>query len=332
MALPIFMFPLLLLPIVSLWPCACSTLLRGFFHTVTPDQQKLIDAAEEKSRCGHGAVVLVNKENGVVKIVPCLCHSWRCSRCGPYLAEIWKRKIIGSKPERFITLTWSPKSDHTVDEAIDIMKKALPRAVDILRSEGFQFEYCAVMEFTKHGWPHIHLAQKGDYIPQKRLSEIWSRLGSGPIVDVRKVRSPQSLAYELTKYLLKSTRETYFLIGGRRIIQCSRRFLTTPPSEDAPADEPQYESVYTGEAIFVIADYLEREMFYELIAGDDSGTLYFLPTEPLTPPAGPPQAFEDLFHVLSRHNPYLSHAPPLSDSSEGQTERPTFNPQLVMNF
>lgn len=296
---------------------------------MTDDQRKMIYNAEEQSLCGRGAVIMINQDTGAIKLVPTFCHSWRCERCGPRLAAIWRRKIIDSDPERFITLTCDPSDKISPDQALDQMKSGLKKLSSALRDEGLCFEYCAIWEFTKKGWPHIHLAQRGSFIPQERLSELWASFGCGAIVDIRRVRSREALSFELTKYLLKSVRNTAILMTGRRIIQTSRGFLKPPLTAEVLDPRPSYLSLYLSQHLSDICTYLERYEFYELVTSTHDGVLFFLPTSQPFIDDDTPQGFQSLHQALEDFRATKIHAPPDDLQSEGQPGRPFFNPELV---
>ncbi len=185
--------------------------------------------------CGKGTILRLNFDNLRIVAFPIRCKSWHCPRCSPRLAEMWRQRIADAKPERFITLTWDTRNGCSPPKALILMKAAFARLVRLLRKEHFKFEYCAIWEFTRKGFPHIHIAQKGSYIPQKELSAMWASLGAGPVVDIRKILSFPAIARELTKYLLKSASSSVVTLGKFRLIQASKGFfepnlITRPPS------------------------------------------------------------------------------------------------------
>jgi hypothetical protein len=90
--------------------------------------------------------------------------------------------------------------------------------------------YCKVVEFTKAGSPHLHIALKAPFIPQQWLSEQWLELTGSSVVDIRKIGTARGLARYLSKYLTKSG----VTLPNRRKYAASRGFL--PPFPDVPPD------------------------------------------------------------------------------------------------
>jgi len=150
------------------------------------------------------------------------CGSWTCSYCG------WQKKNIarylalagcvhhhnGGHRLRFITLTEDPKKPLDVP--------ALSAAWNRLRTDfvrrGVLNQYCAVIETTEKGRPHLHAIASGSYIKQWKLSAAAERHGFGPVADIREVDmdpnadpdDPTSAAYitkELAGYVSKQKQE-----------------------------------------------------------------------------------------------------------------------------
>lgn len=135
--------------------------------------------------------------------VPARCKSWQCSYCAPLNA--FKVGLIAEtgKPERFITLTRAPGEKG----ALTI---AFAHTVQALRRKGFAFEYMAVPELHKNGLPHLHILQRGDFIPQSVISDVWEVAtrnwfhGQGSFIcDIRKVEKSEDAISYVTKYLTK---------------------------------------------------------------------------------------------------------------------------------
>ncbi len=89
--------------------------------------------------------------------------------------------------------------------------------VYLLRKYGHSIKYIAILEFHKSGIPHLHVLVDR-YIAQAWISDSWSALGGGNIVDIRYVdvhRIAHYLAKYLTKELLLSAPER-----SRRVTTC----------------------------------------------------------------------------------------------------------------
>lgn len=137
---------------------------------------------------------LVHEGTGLV--VPMLCGKYNCKYCGPRRVEMWRSLIELAEPERFITLTRVGQTLHEVGRVATTL-------VQRLRRRKYQFEYCMTFEQHKNGYFHIHMLQKGDYIPQKVLSDCLRSAthGFSYVVDIRRC-VPGTAGY-VTKYCTK---------------------------------------------------------------------------------------------------------------------------------
>jgi hypothetical protein len=97
------------------------------------------------------------------EMVPMLCGKYNCKYCGPRRVEMWRSLIELAEPERFITLTG-------VGRTLAEVSRVATTLVQRLRRNGYKFEYCMTFEQHKNGRFHIHMLQKGDYMPQRLLS------------------------------------------------------------------------------------------------------------------------------------------------------------------
>lgn len=175
--------------------------------------------------CGRGSLVGRSPDGQQIVVVPFFCKSWRCKVCGPRLAKVWRAKIHIAHPERFITLTWDTKNPGDRRNAYLTMKEQFPRFVRLARKKFGRFEYVLIWEFTERGWPHIHLLQKGDFIPVRWISKTWERLGCGKIVYIKDVTSSRFINRYVTKYLVKNGRETALILPSGRLVQASKHFF-----------------------------------------------------------------------------------------------------------
>jgi hypothetical protein len=128
--------------------------------------------------------------------VPLLCGKYKCKYCGPRRVEMWRSLIELAEPERFITLTG-------VGKTLAEVGRVATTIVQRLRRQGYTFEYCMTFERHKNGKFHIHMLQKGDYIPQRFMSECLRSAthGSSYVVDIRRCKS--GTAGYVTKYCTK---------------------------------------------------------------------------------------------------------------------------------
>lgn len=120
--------------------------------------------------------------------------------CGP--AKSWRLGDLAAlaAPERWITLS---RTSEDVRGAYE----ALRRLSRLLRRRGRGWEYLAVPELHENGTYHLHLLQKGSYIPQAELSQLAEQAGMGRVVWIRSIEKMgedrQSVAKYLVKYMTK---------------------------------------------------------------------------------------------------------------------------------
>jgi hypothetical protein len=147
------------------------------------------------------------------RLRPMPCGSWSCSTCGPAKAYRLGLKAANAFPERFVTLTAAGSTPSEAYEGLKRLSKAL-------RRRGYTWEYLAVPEPHKNGSWHLHVLQKGSFIPQRELSMLAERAGMGRIVHIRAIRGAQSVAKYLVKYMVKD--EAYRPPGSRRYKSSAR--------------------------------------------------------------------------------------------------------------
>jgi hypothetical protein len=107
---------------------------------------------------------------------------------------------------RLLTLTSSKTSGD--------FQKDFRKLIMRLNRRGLVTSYIRCPEFTKTGLRHEHILFRGDYIDQRYISFLWSKLHDAPVVDIRKVRGKGRLACYLAKYLTKSPSTRYAYSWG----------------------------------------------------------------------------------------------------------------------
>lgn len=150
------------------------------------------------------------------------------------------QRIGLTRVDRFVTLTvrFSPYVPtvmqlDSINHAWRLLYKRIKR-----RFPNAQFGYVKVVEFTKKGTPHLHIALQGPFIHQRWLSRQWQELTGSSVVDIRKIQSERSLARYLSKYLTKSKTT----VRHRRKYAASRGFLPPLPDDrdDVEAVRPSW--------------------------------------------------------------------------------------------
>lgn len=193
--------------------------------TEDPANATVLAQAASFPPCRPGVIAIWDPADDSITITPVRCKKWTCPRCGPILARIWAKRIGDAKPQRMLTLTCDHKRFPHPQAAYEAMKRALPRLFRLIRSDIGPMEYALVWEIHEDGYPHLHMAHRGRYIPQKWLSRTWDNLGLGPIVDIRQVKTAKGAAAYMAKYMCKTVAAGKDGIRLSRVIQASRRFF-----------------------------------------------------------------------------------------------------------
>ena len=171
---------------------------------VSTDSGLLQRFSEWKFRTGRSAVVVISDNGRRHKAIPLRL----ASRWFPIGLDNQRKKLKATldknkAPGVLLTLTVDPAEYLTIEEAVYGIWPRWAAFRDTLnqrlvRSGASRLRYVAVLEFTKRGWPHLHvwLPNRRYLAKQKELQNLW-----GSIVDVRLVSA--SAAGYVGKYLRK---------------------------------------------------------------------------------------------------------------------------------
>ncbi len=206
-------------------PLAQADVLTMPTHEPTPAASAVLAQAASFASCRPGVIVVYDPADRSITLVPVRCKKWTCPVCGPILARLWAKRIADAKPQRMITLPCDHKRFPHPQAAYEAMKDALPRLIRLIRSQIGPMEYALVWEIHEDGYPHLHMAHRGRYIPQKWLSRVWDNLGFGPVVDIRQVKTAKGAAAYLAKYMTKTVAAAKDTLALTRVIQASRRYF-----------------------------------------------------------------------------------------------------------
>ncbi len=130
------------------------------------------------------------------QLVPIACRMWTCPSCGPAKAYRLGHLASLTGPERWVTLT---RASDCVRGAYEGLRK-LSR---MLRRHGYRWEYLAVPERHQNGSYHLHLLQKGSFIPVRELSVLSDRAGMGRVVWIERIKYSADGETDVPKYLVK---------------------------------------------------------------------------------------------------------------------------------
>jgi hypothetical protein len=144
---------------------------------------------------------------------------------------MWRARVESAKPQRHITLDCNINLFGSVVEAYEHMLKAFRKFVASMRSIFGRFQYFAMWELTERGWPHIHVLQKGSYIPKHILKRVWEDLGCGSRPRIDGVKGTKKAAFYVTKYVTKCVGDANKLTLFRRLVMHSANFF--PKEEQA---------------------------------------------------------------------------------------------------
>jgi hypothetical protein len=155
--------------------------------------------------CQSRCLVKRSFDGDEVGIITIGCRSWSCEHCAERMRQEIKRRIQDGKPNTFITLTCNPSIGINADARRAAMAKAWHVLVGrIKRKYGYaEFPYYVIVEKTRNGEPHFHIAARVPWIDQRWLSSQWDALTGARIVDIRRVRTARGVARYLAKYLAK---------------------------------------------------------------------------------------------------------------------------------
>lgn len=152
--------------------------------------------------CGRGT--LVDDSLGYVDLKVPFCNTWDCDDCRPRRRLRCEWEVRRGNPTRFLTLTVDPALFKSPWAARPALGRAVPLLMRRLeRATHQRIAYWAGCERHKNGWPHIHIALRCKYLPQKMIKRIWIELGMGAIVDIRKIYSRGGVAHYMNKYFAK---------------------------------------------------------------------------------------------------------------------------------
>lgn len=183
----------------------------GWAHFHSPTQGRL-------ERCPNIDWDLIDIETGEV-MGSAGCKTYGCAFCGPRRLWMLELALTFARPQRFVTLTRCANDKRARQlEVADLTRR--------LRGAGFAWEVAWAAEVNPKGTgSHIHLLQKGDYVPVRQLSSMWG----GRVVHITALNENRSMASAyLVKEALRSTQAAGYMLKapapGSRPVGLSRGF------------------------------------------------------------------------------------------------------------
>lgn len=186
-------------------------------------------AALEATDCARGSIMAPLDEHVHIRF-PAYCQKWSCPRCSRKKARKLAARVERTPATRFVTLTARPNPRLSPQRQLDLMNLAWRTLWKrwTRHSAAADVGYVRVVELTRRGTPHLHIALKAPYLPQATLSRWWNELTGNRIVDIRRIKTTAGLARYLAKYVTKSAEH----VERRRKWSATRGFL---PPEEPPA-------------------------------------------------------------------------------------------------
>ncbi len=256
--------------------------------------------------CGHGTLLAISPDRLSVRFTPLLCGSWICSRCAKRKVRLWRARILDAAPTRWMTLTIDRKLHRTPLSMLTTFKRAFPLFVRAIRKSFGPFHYVAVYERHKSGFPHLHVAYRGTYLPQKWLSRLWFSLTFSPVVDIRKIPNERALAHYITKYIIKSAADTALHFAGLRIITTSRGFIPPDPHLTATLRELGWTIYHVCLDPTEVLDSLVLHYRMTAHSTEKEDTLELRDATPRAPPRCPDKERTIFHHLLQESMPCLT--------------------------
>jgi len=230
---------------------------------------------QSQDYCGRGTIIGESRDHTAALLIPVRCKSWDCPGCGTLKRAAWINKLAAGRPTKSITLTaredlaatpklkaakmhaafrtlcatikkelryrpslrWLPAGRRRVLVAALRRSGRSPR---LKTKEDFAFAY--VFELTKRGNPHLHVLARCPWIPQKWLSQTWSRLGIGTNTYIKAAAASRLEAAHSAKslgkktgtdpaYLGKDCAQTAATLAPMRIVATSGNWILPDPKK-----------------------------------------------------------------------------------------------------
>lgn len=177
---------------------------------------------------------LVNVGAEYKKAITLFCNSWSCEICAPRRQKRLVAEICDGLPERLLTLTCRPGTAATPALQARMMADAWRILISWIREiwHEVDHQYFVVFEAHKSGWPHMHIALRGHYMPHWWLSAAWEALTGSPGVDIRMIYNPKQCAHYVAKYMGKDSHR----FGTCKRYWKSTRWCVIPYDEGEPDD------------------------------------------------------------------------------------------------
>lgn len=242
--------------------------------------------AREDERCARGAIASIDPATSIITIVPLTCKRWLCPHCAPGVARRWIARISAVPIDRFLTLTVDQSRYASPQDAYNAIVENWPKLIRKLRKEKGPLEWLLVFEAHKKGWPHVHVATHGAYIPIRFLRYWWNRMIGGTHHRISKVHDARGCARYIAKYMSKNLADTWEHFLPRRLVLHSRKFF---PDDDPPEPDPEEPPRRWKKTELLTSDLIETLVGchgWTVLEGTTHGSYVLYPPPDYTPSPG----------------------------------------------
>ena len=234
------------------------------------------EAPNSVSKCGSGSVVGYSPESEIAVAIPCTCKSWWCAKCKTPKALRLIERICSGDPQRMITLTSNPNACKSPSDALDKMKAGLKLLFRKIRKTFGEFEYALILELSKRGWPHAHIANRGVYISHHFLKYWWNAFTGAPIVHIQRIKNEKHASRYMAKYFLKDQGPILRLLGHRRLYTVSRGWALRAVKSPAIWKASDFTWFRVPENQATVSAEMAAHHHQQFDPDDPSGPIFFL--------------------------------------------------------
>lgn len=153
--------------------------------------------------CGEASIVKASHREIIAATLK--CRAWGHPPCAEMRKHQLMLEVLAGKPTRFLTLTSRNRPDKTPTQAANELRDAwaiLSR--EIIRKHGKdKCSFFTVIEKTKRGWPHLHVACRTPYLWIGWLSKRMGELHDSPQVWINEIGDLRRRASYVSKYMGK---------------------------------------------------------------------------------------------------------------------------------
>lgn len=247
--------------------------------TAKPSTDRPPVLSHYSDRCRRGSIILVDPKTCEAKTIPIFCKSWICPHCSKLKQRRLEQRIRSAHPNKFITLTVEQTPGLTRHDAETTIREHWSKFIAAVRKFKPEFEYLKVIEWTKKGWPHVHVVARSDYLPQSLLATLWRKHVLPGFVDIRKIHDGSAMPREITKYVTKTARHYARRKQGERLFTTSLGFFSRESKHKENLDARFSLVFLTTHHISVVHKLLTIDLWLRRTAHDDDEVSHYVPVE-----------------------------------------------------